>query len=113
MAAAAQVDGHGDSPPAPADGDGDSPHVLVGRRPSFCILALAAGAGFAAAFVLMESRLLSPVMASSLETWLWPRGSRGTERDGGLARTSRAVPQYQAQGVRIVDRPRPHLRIVF
>ncbi len=54
--------------------EGARPQSPVGRRPSsFWTLLLAAGAGFAAAFLLLGSRFLSLVSPSSSETLLWAR----------------------------------------
>ena len=86
--------------------EGARPQSPVGRRPSsFWTLLLAAGAGFAAAFLLLGSRFLSLVSPSSSETLLWARASSGLERAGGLNRTSEASPQYDTQGVRVGDHP--------
>lgn len=94
--------------------EGDRPLSLVGRRPSsFWTLLLAAGAGFAAAFLLMGLRSLSLVSASPSETLLWEHASSGTERAGGLNRTSGASPQYDMQRVRAGDHPRTHLIIML
>jgi len=79
------------------------------------MLLLTAGAGFAAAFLLMGSRSLSLVSPSSSETLLWARASSGTERAGGLNRTPEASPQYDTQGVRVGDHPSnaPHNAVMI
>jgi len=64
--------------------EGDRPLSLVGRRPSsFWTLLLAAGAGLAAAFLLMGPRSLSLVSASSSETLLWATKTLGFDHVRG------------------------------